>query len=64
MPAFFAAVPIGDNLLFLLNAHPRKDKNEKPTIDLLFSIDYFLLSIVSRNFISLLTTKIPEVADD
>jgi hypothetical protein len=30
MPAFFAAVPIGDNLLFPLNAHPQKVKNEKP----------------------------------
>jgi hypothetical protein len=31
MPAFFAAVPIGDNLLFSLNSYPQKAKNKKPT---------------------------------
>jgi len=42
MPAFFAAVPIGDNLLFSLNAHPRKAKKRKNQL----VIDYFLLTIL------------------
>jgi len=29
MPAFFAAVPIGDNLLFSLNSYPQKAKKRK-----------------------------------
>jgi hypothetical protein len=29
MPAFFAAVPIGDNLLFSLNAYPQEAKKRK-----------------------------------
>jgi len=40
MPAFFAAVPIGDNLFFSLNAYPQKAKNKKQ-----LAVDYFLLTI-------------------